>query len=150
MLSVLYLISHTHTSYLWSYLHFSERASLHKSDIYSIFHMHSGVCGMLITDCTYSQGDRTLCPASLIVNPWLKTWSTNVARISFKGAVLLCPFPSLTPTSHSSSTPVLLDLFLLPLHQSLLNNCFKSGVYIDCKFWLLSSGVWALHLIWVF
>ncbi len=66
----------------------------------------------------------TLCPASRIVSPWLMTWSTKVALISFESVCLLWPWTplpalplplTLPPLLFSTSLFLFLSLQCLPL-----------------------------------
>ena len=66
----------------------------------------------------------TLCPASLIVRPWLTTWSTKVARISSEIMVLGLPHPPPLPRPRPprppplTLTPLALALPLFPMLAS--------------------------------
>lgn len=53
----------------------------------------------------------TLCPASLIVRPWLTTWSTKVALISSEITFLGLPLPRLPRPPPLTLTPLALPLF---------------------------------------
>ncbi len=73
----------------------------------------------------------TLCPASLIVRPWLTTWSTKVARISSEITVLGLPRPRPPRPPPLTLTPLALPLF----------HCSKTEELTCCPFmlklWLL-------------
>ena len=59
----------------------------------------------------------TLSPASRTVSPWLMTWSTKVAVISFESCCLLWPWPPL-PALPLTLPPLLILTLPLPLPLS--------------------------------
>ena len=69
----------------------------------------------------------TLCPASRIVSPWLMTWSTKVALISFESCCLLWPWTPLPALPLPLTLPPPLILILtLPLPLSATPCCCKT------------------------
>src|SRR4029434_279656 len=59
-------------------------------------------CSMMAATVKRLRLGWTLWPASLMLNPWLRTWSTTVAWISFEITILLLLSP---PPSLSSPCP---------------------------------------------
>ncbi len=79
----------------------------------------------------------TLCPASLIVRPWLTTWSTKVARISSEITVLGLPRPR-PPRPPLTLTPLALPLFpmlasIAPKQKSSPVALYAKALIANCK-----------------
>lgn len=74
----------------------------------------------------------TLCPASLIVRPWLTTWSTKVARISSEITVLGLPRPRPPRPPPLTLTPLALALPLFPMLASIAPKQKSSPVALLC------------------
>lgn len=74
----------------------------------------------------------TLCPASLIVRPWLTTWSTKVARISSEITVLGLPRPRPPRPPPLTLSPLALALPLFPMLASIAPKQKSSPVALLC------------------
>lgn len=74
----------------------------------------------------------TLCPASLIVRPWLTTWSTKVARISSEMIVLGLPRPRPPHRPPLTLTPLALALPLFTTLASIAPKQKSSPVALLC------------------
>ncbi len=80
----------------------------------------------------------TLCPASLIVRPWLTTWSTKVARISSEITVLGLPRPCPPRPPPLTLTPLALPLFpmlasIAPKQKSSPVALYAKALIANCK-----------------